>query len=729
MERFYLVDGAKLQCTLGTSPGKLTVISQQKLDIQGKLQATGKDKLLEPPFFGSCTCKSPNPPCSPALQDWQMPGKKTGMDNEDFILDDSQIQCSQGGMITVLDANQDSVSTGEEDKEIETALPKLEGEIIFVNGFHSDVFENAEHTLQNSILDIDPDNTDHKHYKQGESVNERNRADENDIFTNEDLEKELPDNERTEEDIEKAINRKKLSTRFSFNNGVGKFWGYWNQKANQYEGADMYARFFNAYRNDHYINGSHGLGSNAAHRIDHGIALGYLWAKGNWGIWAADSSIFNDGAEAFKRFTPVYRPITIVAHSHGSAVGAGVSIGIMYYALEMKWDSIPLNIIFLGTHQPQNLTGRQYHEFLERKVDYYEVDKTFPNIGCEKEAHSLKFLNGLAEIFDTKRNKVKHERGIYEHLKEILNGWEAYTERCVQFTFANDRGDLVTRDGDIPDIQSACNPKVDESLFCAEYMTPDNLESSDKKIISTAQGGYLVLSTHIANRRFEFNHLKKDADEKLKKEGEEWGNFESVALYWADAFEEYKIQKAKFESLFGETYQYTNIVADRYRRISQWFDEKNPFADDRTEREEEYKKAYNKVTDAYENMLLKYASLQQACLYAHFAPVSLINHGKLISDIPDDGLGTESIAQRIAEAGKDKFYRVEYDSNPREVEKMSSKDKRRKETDYVNRNSEKLIITSIVDTDYIKNVIKAYIEGNEKIETENLYHEPNKTRR
>lgn len=729
MDRYYVVEGAQLKCTLGTSPGNLTVTSQRKLEIEGKLQATGKDKILEPPFFGSCTCKSPNPPCSPALQEWQMPGKKTGIGEETFVMDDSRIQCSQGGTITVIDANQKLVSTGEEANELEGALPELEGEIIFVNGYHSDVFDNSEQTLGNSILDIDPDSPDHEHYKQGESVNEENHADEDDIFTNRELEKELPDNTRKIEDVEKAIDRKKWATPFSFNNGVEKFWGYWNQKANRYEGADMFARYFNAYRNDHYINGSHGLGSNAAHRIDHGIALGYLWAKGNWGIWASDSSVFDDGAELFKIFTPAYKPITIVAHSHGSAVGAGISIGIMYYALEMKWDRIPLNIIFLGTHQPQKLTGSEYKEFLDKKRDYYEINRTFPNMTGEKEAYSDKLLNSLADIFNPKYNKVKHERGIYEHLKEILNDWTSYTERCVQFTFANDRGDLVTRDGDIPDIQSACNPAIDESLFCAEYMAPDNLERSGKKIISTAQGGYLVLSTHIANRRFEFDHLKKDADERLKKEGKEWGDFESVALHWADAFEEYKIQKARFETLFGDKYRYTNIVADRYKRIGEWWDETNPFSDGPTEKETLYKKTYNSITDIYEDMLLKYAALQQANLYAHFAPVSLINHSKMISDMPDDGLGNGSIAKRIAKAGENTFYHLEYDPDPDTAENMPTQTKRKKDKIYVEDNTDKLINTVIVKTPYIENVIKAYLENDKKVEEEQLYHEPKNHRK
>lgn len=729
MERYYVVEGARLQCTMGTSLGKLTVTSHQKLEIKGKLQATGNDKIVRPPFFGNCTCKSPNPPCSPVLQEWQITGKKTGIGDDTFVMDDSRIQCGQGGTITVINANQDLVFTGEKESEIEGALPELEGEIIFVNGYHSDVFDNAEQTLNNSILDIDPDSSYNEGYKKGESVNEQNRADEDDIYTNKELESELPDDDRKIEDFEKAINRKKLSTPLSFNNGVEKFWGYWNQKANRYQGADMFARYFNAYRNDHYINGSHGLGSNAAHRIDHGIALGYLWAKGNWGIWASDSSVFENGAELFKIFTPTYKPITIVAHSHGSAVGAGVSIGIMYYALKMKWDRIPLNIIFLGTHQPQKLTGRDYDDFLDKKRDYYEVNRTFPNMTGDKEAYSDKLLNSLADIFNPKYNKVKHERGIYEHLKEILNDWEAYTERCVQFTFANDRGDLVTRDGDIPDIQSACNPKLDEALFCTEYMTPDNLEGSGKKIISTAQGGYLVLSTHIANRRFEFDHLKKNNNEKFKIEGEEWGNFESVALHWANAFEDYKIQKAKFKALFGDTYQYTHIVADRYRRISEWWDETNPFSDGPTQREIQYKKMYDSITKIYEDMLLKYAALQQANLYAHFAPVSLINHSKLISDMPDDGLGNASIAKRIAKAGENKFYRVEYDPDPDTAENMPTPTKRKKDMSYVEDNTHKLINTAIVKTPYIENVIKAYVENDEKVQKEQLYQEPKNRRK
>lgn len=76
MARKYVVEGAHLECTLGTSPGKITVLSQQKLTIQGKLKATDKDKLLEPPFFGSCTCKSPNPHVCLLYRNGKSPVKK-----------------------------------------------------------------------------------------------------------------------------------------------------------------------------------------------------------------------------------------------------------------------------------------------------------------------------------------------------------------------------------------------------------------------------------------------------------------------------------------------------------------------------------------------------------------------------------------------------------------------------------------------------------------------------
>ena len=278
--KLYVVEGAKLKCSSGSSLGKLKVTSQQKITIKDKLKATNQDKLLEPPFFGSCTCT--NKACSPALTEWKYPNKKVGLGSKSYILDNSQIECSTGGIITIEDPNQALVGTGREEPELDTKYPELQGELIFVNGFLSDVMANSEQTLNNAVRDIDPDNPNGRNYKQGESVNEHNRADGDDIFSNSELENLLPKKDRTEEAIEKALKENKFKTPLSFNNDVEKFWGYWNSLSNRYKASDIYGNYFNAYRNDHYINGSHGLGSNGAHRIDHGISLGYIWAKKNW---------------------------------------------------------------------------------------------------------------------------------------------------------------------------------------------------------------------------------------------------------------------------------------------------------------------------------------------------------------------------------------------------------------------------------------------------------------
>ena len=180
MARKYVVSGAQLECNLGTSPGKITVTSQQNLSIEGKYKATNKDKLLEPPFFGSCTCKSPNPPCSPAFQEWQTPSKKASMGDMTFLMDDSKIQCGQGGLITIKDVNQDSVATGETESELDKILPKLEGEIIFVNGYLSDPVLNTE-SHYNAIMDRNPDENNIWTLK-GENTDEKDHTHHEDLF-------------------------------------------------------------------------------------------------------------------------------------------------------------------------------------------------------------------------------------------------------------------------------------------------------------------------------------------------------------------------------------------------------------------------------------------------------------------------------------------------------------------------------------------------------------------
>src|SRR5699024_11219459 len=124
-------------------------------------------------------------------------------------------------------------------------------------------------------------------------------------------------------------------------------------------------------------------------------------------------------------------------------------------------------------------------------------------------------------------------------------------------------------------------------------------------------------------------------------------------------------------------------------------------------------KQYEITTPAYERMLECYAWLQEAELYAHFSPVALIHHGRLLSDFPSDGLGKGSIWERIKKAGEDMFYRVEYSDENNEDE-ISDPQRRKKDKRYIEDSSSKgkLINTSIATTPYIRNVIEVFVDVN-----------------
>ena len=135
----------------------------------------------------------------------------------------------------------------------------------------------------------------------------------------------------------------------------------------------------------------------------------------------------------------------------------------------------------------------------------------------------------------------------------------------------------------------------------------------------------------------------------------------------------------------------------------------------------------HELSNAYELMLKKYAALQAADLYAHFSPVGLINHKKVLSDFTGysgDSIGvTSSIWDRIKTVGEDRFYRVEYDPNPQKSKEMKDTEKREKDKKYVEENGMELLIdTAIADSDYVKNVVEAFVNKNEKI-GEKLYQE------
>ena len=130
----------------------------------------------------------------------------------------------------------------------------------------------------------------------------------------------------------------------------------------------------------------------------------------------------------------------------------------------------------------------------------------------------------------------------------------------------------------------------------------------------------------------------------------------------------------------------------------------------------------NDVHNNYINYLNGYAALQNAQLYAHFAPVAWIGNKKILSDFPDDDYGKISIFDRICKAGKDIFYRIDFGGEKGST--TSNEEKREKIKKQFKKMQKRLISTAVGNTDYIKNVIKAYVY-NDKEALKNLYKEPN----
>ncbi|WP_067145232.1 hypothetical protein [Pseudotamlana agarivorans] len=390
------------------------------------------------------------------------------------------------------------------------------------------------------------------------------------------------------------------------------------------------------------------------------------------------------------------------------------------------------------------------------------------------------FLNALSDLYNPKYKKVHNYRGLFEHVKEICGSWEAFKSRAVQFTFPNDRGDLVTIDGDIPEIKSACHPKTDKTLFSAEYFHHKKsipsyyLDSQDKEVIDLwlegADGGFLVIPPYVANRRFNFEDVHeesnlfhtKSSDEELIH-GKEWGAYKKVALRWAIAMNAFRVAEENYEKQSNHKFDHETVgevligthafIEENNQKIREYSNLIKIYQDKPIEVSllklfknnldypiklpsylhlkqgisSEDKKSclyYNLAYVTYQNMLLQYAPLQTADLYAHFSPVAMITHKKILTDFPDDDLGKTSIFDRIKKAGEDRFYRVEYVGNGKEIEELTDEEKREQEKKFIERTKtkNKLINSSISDTEYINNVKLAYVNKKKDYESK-LYDE------
>lgn len=479
------------------------------------------------------------------------PAEGTG-DPNTFMVNPTPPETSPSSEPARVNAYRSFVGTGMSELEPEKGLPKLQGEVLFVNGYHSDSFAGNYHAL----LDINPDRP-HVFKMRGDNASEKDRTAGSDILTAEER-KGIEEMTTRELHLEQGDSTGKTNKYI-----LGMFWEYWNNIENDYKGSEKYAAYFNARRHDHYINGSHGLASNAAHRIDHGIALGYQWARTHWNI-RPEKEVTNNREQTpyVDSYSPPYRPVTLIAHSQGAAVGAGVALGLLRYAAELGWEQAALNMIYLGVHQPKGLCGKDYEHFIRAKKKYYGVDANFweadPfSVWYGEDREVYKFMNGISELFSRTHDKLKHHRGMMEHLQAITD-WKAFKKRCVQFTFSNDRGDLVCRDGDIPKIRCACNPHVDSTLYSVEYFPSHSdvpahyLSLQHKELQELDEGGWLVVPAYAVIPRI---HIKEDPDQPDGKKKDFWEDYRSVARDWGNALARFKRLKRQYRKDSGVAFE------------------------------------------------------------------------------------------------------------------------------------------------------------------------------
>lgn len=108
MGNSYVVEGAGLRCSCGSTETKLQIPFPRYSCVDGKKEATINDYLPNQNIlpFGTCNQGKPKP-CQPLLSNPWLQGK-TQVVVEDIpcLLKSSTLQCQKGGVITVTDDGQ-----------------------------------------------------------------------------------------------------------------------------------------------------------------------------------------------------------------------------------------------------------------------------------------------------------------------------------------------------------------------------------------------------------------------------------------------------------------------------------------------------------------------------------------------------------------------------------------------------------------------------------------------
>lgn len=561
------------------------------------------------------------------------------------------------------------------------AEPVLKGEVIFCNGFHSGIGGaiNAAFNVTIGMEDrpwytFDGDNTHHKDEK-------INTGDMKSPVIPSDIDKDIMDSSEILEAEEKPkevyglgfdwITGIKIEKKdSSYKKALEKFKGYWNEHRNYGEAVDLYTTFFNAEKRDHYINGSHGMGSPAWERECHGITLGYHWAVKNWKLKTKEEvekeKEKNPNAESY---SPAYRPLTFVGHSEGAAVAVGACIGAMYYAAELGWNEMAVNLVLLGIHQPVALWSEEpydknrtqegkyytdYNIYRWFKSEVLEVAQNSPRMLNELYAKATEVENAvtpygptLAYMFTKDRNKQKY--GIDEWTALLLgtDNWTQLKKRGVQFTFSNDRADTVMLDGDIPGIANAKGGEDDTTLL--GWKTWNTIPIT----------GGLSPNSDFSIKVTEFDKGYMNTRLKISKTNPEKVTYlKTTYASWVDEFclyhKKFKTSAVQYEKKYkepwttGEVYMKENVILTNTKKA---FD-------------------YAKVEDMHRDMMARYVWVHHIELEAHFAPVGYINRPEIFN-IPDGKTRSpewpetegKTIWDRIiktAENNADLFYRTSY---------------------------------------------------------------------
>jgi len=109
MSTEYVVDGATLECSLGTASGRLLVPLPHGIQLKGRNRGNIGDAK---PFvnitpFGACNIISPPKPCTPACVMWFGGKSDTLLDGLPALLNTDKLVCTAGGgLIRITDSGQ-----------------------------------------------------------------------------------------------------------------------------------------------------------------------------------------------------------------------------------------------------------------------------------------------------------------------------------------------------------------------------------------------------------------------------------------------------------------------------------------------------------------------------------------------------------------------------------------------------------------------------------------------